>query len=73
MTVKSSPRYFWLQVVGADVMGEANVSAEPPMDMWSLGVIAFELLTDRGFYPAGTPAVHRQYSCTPCPVLVKSS
>ena len=42
-----------LQVVTADVMGEANVPAAPQMDMWGLGIVAFELMTAQRFFPPG--------------------
>lgn len=50
------------QVVGADVMGEANVSSDPAMDQWSVGVVAFELMTNRRFYPTGESSC----GCAPC-------
>lgn len=45
-------RYTAPEVVSADVMGDASVPADRSMDLFSLGVIAFELLTNSRFYPS---------------------
>lgn len=44
------------------MMGEANVSSDPAMDQWSVGVVAFELMTNRRFYPTGESSC----GCAPC-------
>ena len=41
-----SPRYAAPEVVAAFEAKQPQVKVEPSMDMWALGVMAFELLTD---------------------------
>jgi len=43
-------RLYLLQAVQSDLFDVAGEAADPAMDMWALGAIAFEILTGRGLF-----------------------
>ena len=43
-------RLYLLQAVQGDLFDVAGAAADPAMDMWALGAIAFEILTGRGLF-----------------------
>ena len=43
-------RLYLLQAVQGDLFDVAGAAADPAMDMWALGVIAFEIFTGRGLF-----------------------
>ncbi len=41
------------QLPAADMSGEASIAADPSMDMFSLGVLAWEVMTGKRFFGGG--------------------
>jgi serine/threonine protein kinase len=55
-TLSFSPRYAAPEVVAAYEAKELRVLADPSADVWSLGIIAYELLTDTPVFGRGATA-----------------
>lgn len=46
-------RHHLSQLPAADMCGEATIAADPSMDMFSLGVLAWEVMTGKRFFGGG--------------------
>lgn len=40
----------WPQIPGADLAGEAHIAADGSMDLFALGILAWEVMTGKRFY-----------------------
>lgn len=47
-------RYTSPEIPAADLAGEATIAADPSMDMFALGILAFEVMTGKRFYGEDT-------------------